>query len=127
MKMIYLHGLSSSIEKALAGLSDTPIVFSHPVYQYLQRRFSLNGRSVHWEPDEMPQDAMWTELDEILVDHPARFMIWEGQPLEESVERLEALGLGSVVLSPCGDVPLSGDYMSTMRANIAALDRVFAD
>ncbi|MHC4590846.1 MAG: metal ABC transporter substrate-binding protein [Planctomycetota bacterium] len=122
-----LEALDNDISRVVSGKGDRPLVVSHPVYQYLTRRYGLNVVSVHWEPDEMPQDGMWTELDEILVDHPARFMIWEGQPLEESVERLEALGLRCVVLSPCGDVPLSGDYMSTMRANIAALERVFAD
>ncbi|MHC4718807.1 MAG: metal ABC transporter substrate-binding protein [Planctomycetota bacterium] len=122
-----LEALDNDIRRVVSGKGERPLVVSHPVYQYLTRRYGLNVVSVHWEPDEMPQDATWTELDEILVDHPARFMIWEGQPLEESVERLEALGLRSVVFSPCGDVPLSGDYMSTMRANIAALERVFAD
>ena len=83
--------------------------------------------SVHWEPDEVPDEAMVRELEEILEDHPARFMIWEGEPAEESVERLRALGVQSVVFSPCGSVPDSGDYLSTMRTNITGLKLVFAD
>jgi zinc transport system substrate-binding protein len=122
-----LQALDNDMGRVVAGLGDRPLVVSHPVYQYLTRRYGLNVVSVHWEPDEVPEEAMWSELEELLREHPARFMIWEGQPVEASVERLQTLGLGSVVLSPCGNVPVSGDYMSVMRANVAALERVFAD
>jgi hypothetical protein len=35
--------------------------------------------------------------------------------------------LESVVFSPCGNALGSGDYLTTMRADIAGLERVFAD
>jgi zinc transport system substrate-binding protein len=101
-----------------AAWTDAPLIASHPVYQYLTRRYGLDVVSVHWEPDELPDDAAWGELEEILARHPARHMLWEGRPLPESAERLEALGVGSIVFAPCGNVPPSGDYLTAMRANL---------
>ncbi len=122
-----LEGLDDEISEIVSGRTDRPMIVSHPVYQYLTRHYGLNVVSVHWEPDEMPDEAGWAELEKILGDHPARFMLWEGEPTEESVERLRPLGVQSVVFSPCGNVPDSGDYLSTMRGNIAGLALVFAD
>ena len=70
-----------------------PLLVSHPVYQYLARRYGLNLRSVMWEPDEVPRETQWAELKAILKDHPAKWMLWERAPVEESVERLRALAL----------------------------------
>ncbi|MHC4079825.1 MAG: metal ABC transporter substrate-binding protein [Planctomycetota bacterium] len=122
-----LEGLDNEIGEVVSGQTDRPLVVSHPVYQYLERRYGLNVVSVHWEPDEVPEEAMWVELEKILQDHPARFMIWEGEPIPESVDRLKTLGVESVVFSPCGNVPGSGDYLSTMRANVAGLELVFSN
>ncbi|MHC5006069.1 MAG: metal ABC transporter substrate-binding protein [Planctomycetota bacterium] len=122
-----LEGLDNDISAIVSGKTGRPMIVSHPVYQYLARHYGLNVVSVHWEPDEVPEEAMWRELKEILEDHPARFMIWEGEPMAESVERLRALGIQSVVFSPCGSAPESGDYLSTMRANVAGLELIFAD
>jgi zinc transport system substrate-binding protein len=122
-----LEGLDNNISEIVSDRTDRPLIVSHPVFQYLVRHYGLNVVSVHWEPDELPEETMWGELEKILEDHPARFMIWEGEPLEESVERLRALGVQSVVFSPCGSAPESGDYLGTMRDNVAGLERVFAD
>ncbi len=60
-----------------------PVVFSHPVYQYLKARYSINGQSVHWEPDAMPEERLWREFADLIRRHPAKWMIWEGKPLPE--------------------------------------------
>ncbi|NRB26698.1 MAG: zinc ABC transporter substrate-binding protein, partial [Roseibacillus sp.] len=39
----------------------------------------------------------------------------------QNIEKLKRIGLTSVVISPCGNRPESGDFLSVMRANIAAL------
>ncbi len=101
---------------------DTPILFSHPVYQYLERRYGFNGRSLHWEPDSMPPDAEWAALPALLSEHPATLMIWEDEPLAETVEGLKALGVESVVFSPMGNRPASGDFESGMEANLKSLE-----
>ncbi len=78
---------------------------------------------MHWEPDEPPTEAMWQELKELVADHPAQWMVWEGEPAEATVKRLEAMGIGSVVYAPCGSTPQEGDFLSVMRENAAGLDR----
>lgn len=47
---------------------------SHPVYDYFARRYGLNIKSVHWEPDEVPGDTQWMELQTILKTHPHEWM-----------------------------------------------------
>ena len=34
-----------------------PLLASHPVYQYLARRYGLDLESVMWEPDGAPDDG----------------------------------------------------------------------
>jgi zinc transport system substrate-binding protein len=115
--------LDAAIEKSVANVKDAPLVFSHPVYQYFQRRYALNGKSVHWEPDEVPSAEQWDELAEILKLHPARWMVWEGEPSQETVTKLREMGIESVVFDPCGNVPENGDYMTVMQENLSRLSQ----
>ncbi len=99
-------------------LAETPVIGSHPVYQYLARRYGLDLESVHWEPDSFPSPEMWADLETLQRGHPARWMIWEGPPLARTVERLEAMGVRSVVFDPAGNRPEAGDFLTVMDANI---------
>lgn len=118
-----------SMDEALSVLAsrigDQPLLFSHPVYQYFERRYSLNGRSLHWEPGVMPDEAQWRELTGILQGHAAAWMIWEGSPHPEANSRLEGLGVKSLVFSPAGNRPETGDFMSVMQENLRALQQAF--
>ena len=102
-----------------------PFTVSHPVYDYLARGYGLNIKSVHWEPDEVVDDRQLMELQSILKDHPAKWMIWEGEPIKESVERLKIMGLKSLVFDPCGNVPNNGDFLQVMRQNVENLKLAF--
>jgi zinc transport system substrate-binding protein len=121
-----LGALDDEIQKIVAGDPGVPVMFSHPVYQYFARRYGLNGKSVHWEPDEMPSEEMWRELAAPLESHEAKWMIWEGEPSPEIRERLTGLGIRSVVFDPCGSRPESGDFASMMKQNKAALEEVYS-
>ncbi len=105
--------------------SDTPLIFSHPVYQYLEKKYSLNGASVHWEPDQAPDPAMWREFDKILKKHPAKWMIWEGAPLESTVTMLQERGIQSIIFDPCAHRPETGDFISVMDTNMAELEKIY--
>jgi zinc transport system substrate-binding protein len=122
-----LLDLGAKITTLVLGKSDRPIFFSHPVYQYLQRRYKLNGRSIHWEPDEVPSQMMWDELAALREQHPAKWMVWEGTPIEETVKRLDELGLRSTVYDPCGNAPKNGDFFTVMRHNVENLAKVLAE
>jgi zinc transport system substrate-binding protein len=112
---------------AMAPHTDRPLLFSHPVYQYFSQRYGLNGKSVHWEPDELPTAAMVSELKALLGNHRSRWMIWEGSPSAEAMTLVEEVGLGSLVFDPCGNRPATGDYFAVMRANVAQLARIQND
>lgn len=122
-----LRDLDTKINEITQGHSDIPLVASHPVYQYFARRYGLNIKSVMWEPDVMPDEKMWTDLVEILKFHPAKWMIWEGEPLPESVAKLKEMGIESIVFDPCGNRPDEGNFLSVMKNNVANLKRVFGD
>jgi zinc transport system substrate-binding protein len=122
-----LRALEARLDAAARALGDAPVLFSHPVYQYLERRFQLNGRSLHWEPDEPPAESAWRELRGVLEDHPARLLLWEGEPLAATARRLEALGIRSVVFAPCGNAPAQGDWLSVMTENASRLEGAIAD
>ena len=120
-----LTALDAETQEAVAGNPDLPVLFSHPVYQYLAHRYRLNARSVHWEPDRMPDEAAWQELLAIHGDFPASWMIWEDTPLRQIRERLASIGIRSAVFDPCANTPPSGDFLSVMEKNLEALRLAF--
>ena len=112
-----LQTLDRGLEKAFAKLGDRPVVFSHPVYQYLQARYGINGRSVHWEPEIAPNTREWIDFQKLLAAHPARLLIWEGEPAKESRGMLEEQGIVSLVFETAGNRPQQGDYFEVMDQN----------
>ncbi len=120
-----LLALDETVKKLTARKPNEPLVASHPVYQYLARRYGLELESVMWEPDEVPDDGEWAALRDLLRRYPARWMLWEGDPSPVSAERLKAMGVGSVVFSPCSNRPTEGDFMDVMRSNVGNLEVVF--
>jgi zinc transport system substrate-binding protein len=122
-----LMNLDRQIALLTAGQPDVLFLGSHPVYQYLARRYGLKLASVHFEPDVVPDDKAWDELKKLLRGHPARWMLWEGEPLPETAARLRELGVESVVCDPCGNVPAKGDFLSVMWDNLGGLERVYSN
>jgi len=120
-----LKALDQKIQAIVSKNPSTPLMASHPVYDYFARRYRLNIVSVHWEPDEAPGDEQRLELNKILKHHPAKWMIWEGDPLKATIEKLKGLQINSIVFNPCGNVPAEGDFLTVMRQNIQNLKMVF--
>jgi len=117
--------LDHDLKKLFSKDPSRPLVVSHPVYDYFERRYGLNIKSVHWEPDEMPTNKQILELNRILKEHPAKWMIWEGTPTKKSVERLQAITVKSLVFDPCGNAPNQGDFLSVMQQNVKNLKPAF--
>ncbi|MEE9238073.1 MAG: zinc ABC transporter substrate-binding protein, partial [Thermodesulfobacteriota bacterium] len=124
-----LKKVLSDLDKAMSAIvskdPDKPLVASHPVYQYLARRYNLNLKSVQWEPDVFPVLNQWKELGVILESNPSHWMIWEDTPIKETTERLESIEINSIVFNPCGNIPENGDYISVMKQNVENLKIVF--
>jgi zinc transport system substrate-binding protein len=116
-----LTQLDQSLATAFAELGEQPVVFSHPVYQYLQHRYGINGRSTHWEPDMEPGTREWIDFGNLLRQHPVKLMIWEGAPLDSVREKLEQMDIQVIVFSPAGNVPANGDYFTVMEQNLLGL------
>jgi len=117
-----LLDIDSRLQVAAEALGEEPLLFSHPVNQYLINRYGLNGVEIHWEPDQTPDGHAWDHLEELLNSHAAKWMVWEGGPLEATVRDLAERGIGSIVFDPCGNRPDEGDYLSVMAANAVALE-----
>jgi len=117
--------IDSEIETLVKGKEKTALIGSHPVYDYFARRYHLNLKSVHWEPDNMPDKKMWDELRSLLEKHPAKWMIWEAQPHSEIVAKLKSMGIKSVVFDPTAIKPKDGDFITAMRKNVNNLRKVF--
>lgn len=120
-----LEALDARLLAVGKRLANVPLVASHPVYHYFARRYTLNIRPVLWEPETVPDDKAMEELKGILTTHPAKWMIWEGDPAKDSVAKLETIGVKSVTFDPCGNVPDSGDFMAVMKANVEAFEKAF--
>ena len=120
-----LMELDADMDVIIKQDRDRPIVFSHPVYQYFQRRFAVNSRSLHWEPEEVPGVEEWGKLDKLRTSHAFTAVIWEVPLAERTKARLKSLGVESQVFNPCANVPATGDFLSVMKRNADALKAVY--
>jgi zinc transport system substrate-binding protein len=120
-----LTELDVELMAAASALEGTPVIGSHPVYQYLASRYGIDLRSVHFEPDEPPSDAGWRELREMQRERAAPLMLWEDEPTPAMRDRLaQEFEISSIVFSPCANTPDVDDYMIVMRANAQRLSAI---
>ena len=98
-----LETLDSELTDVFAELGDRPLLFAHPVYQYLAQRYGINGVDLRWQPDQAPSETDWAELESIQEGHSAEIVLWSREPAPETVRQLEGMGIRSVVYSPCGE------------------------
>lgn len=119
-----LEMLDADLKAAFAVLEDQPVLFSHPVFQYLARRFVSNARSLDWEPNAVPDAGTLSELRDVLAEFPARILIWEQEPFAITVGLLEAEGLRSIAFATGANRPAEGDYLGLMRWNLLNLQKV---
>ena len=116
-----LNDLDGAFAEAFAGLRDAFFMYSHPVDQYLDVRYELNGTSLVWEPDQMPDEAQWQRLQELLANNEPAVILWESAPRPAVAERLDVLGVQLVVFRPAGNQAGTLTYWDTMRRNWLAL------
>ncbi len=121
-----LQVLDVELQRIVAADPGRAVLVSHPVYQYLARRYGMNLHSVMWEPDVFPDQSQWNALKQLAEKHAVQWMVWEGEPLVESVARLRQLGIRSIVFSPGANVPEEGDFLAVMQDNVAALRQAYS-
>lgn len=113
-----LDELDRGFAQQAGRLQDRQILYSHPVYQYFERRYELAGHSLHWEPDVMPTEEQWRQLAQFGGDE--LLFVWEAQPAAELAQRLDELGIEQVVVDPAANVG-DGDWLQRMRENLRGL------
>jgi zinc transport system substrate-binding protein len=110
--------LDTMLAEGFAGWPERGVLYSHPVYQYLDTRYTLDGRSLTWEPDQPPAEEEWRKLEAMLVERPASIMLWEAKPSAHTASRLAGLGITAIVFEVSGNRPEAGDYLLAMNANL---------
>ena len=116
-----IDALDEGYREQAARLADRQIIYSHPVYQYFERRYDLPGHSVHWEPNVMPDETQWQELEQLRQQNS--LFVWEAEPEAAISERMAAMGLMSVIVDPasnCGD----REWLEVQRENLSQLRSV---
>ena len=120
--------------KGLAGkLGDQVLLCSHPAYNYVGRRYAWNLKAYHLDPETMPDDETFAEINSYLAEQPAKYMLWESQPTEEIADRMsKELGLESIVFSPCealdsAQLEAGEDFLTVMNGNVQRLEEALRD
>lgn len=116
-----LEALHRDLVDAFSAFGEQPLLASHPVYQYLARRYELDLSARLWEPNATPDAAEWRQFDAMLADRKATWMLWESEPTLATRAELDKRGIGVIVFSPCANRPRVGDYLSVMRSNVEAV------
>ena len=119
-----LTTLDDELNAVSKQLADKTILASHPIYQYLARRYGLNVTSLVWEPDTMPNPTQWGRLENLRDSHQVEWMMWEAEPLPGIRQRLEELNIGVIVFAPSYNTPEQGDFLKVMSRNIDNLRAV---
>lgn len=95
--------LDASYKEQAQLLENKAFFYSHPVYQYFERRYKLAGESFHWEPEQMPSASQWDVLSNKITDKSNTLFIWEDQPSEEIASKFVELGITTVVIKPAAN------------------------
>lgn len=98
-----------------------PLLASHPVYPFLAHAYGLSIESVHWEPEDDPDDAAFAELAALQDASGATLMLWEGEPTPATRTRLESMGVRIVVFEPGGAADGERDFIESMQENLDRL------
>ena len=112
-----LEELDIGFKNAFSDLK-SPIVASHPVYQYFARAYGLNLKALLWEPAMKIDAKAQADITRLLEVHSAKVMIWEGKPTAENLDYIRSLGLKNIVIEPCMNRPEYGDFITKMQENL---------
>jgi zinc transport system substrate-binding protein len=99
--------LKSDLQELDTGFKEisnkTPLLASHPAYNYIARRYGWNIKNLDLDPDDPPAR---------LNDNFSKIILWESTPTKEIPSFLNS------TFSPCEHAPPSGDYLSIMKTNL---------
>ena len=120
-----LEKLDKNMTSVAGNLSGNSLIGSHPVYQYLAKGYGLEIKSVHFEPNEIPNEKQWTEMSKFISGTKPNLMFWEMNPRVETQRKLAEMNIQVSVFNPCANKPKNGDFISVMNDNFNSAARVF--
>lgn len=68
-------------------MADSGFMASHPIHQYLGRRYRLEFDAMTWEPEEYPSDNQWRAFFALQAKRANKLMIRETAPLQKTIRR----------------------------------------
>lgn len=116
---LHLQRLHAEVGDVLAPSRGETVIYSHPVYAYFARAYGLPGISLHWEPQQMPEEAQWAQLERALAGQESALMIWERQPAAAIAQRLQQMGVEVLVWQLGAGNPWR-EFAAVMAQNVAA-------
>lgn len=121
-----LRALDADFRRGLATCRTRTVVVSHDAFEYLGRRYDLDVHAVAGlTPDAEPSPRHLAELGRLARDRGVTTVFNETLASPRLTDALAGdLGLGTAVLDPLEglvDGAKGADYLSVMRANLAAL------
>lgn len=118
-----LSKLDSGLQDISKTMAQTPILCSHPAYNYVGKRYNWNLRNLDLDPETELTEKQLQQIRTLRKDHPAKILLWEGTPSKAVASQTEDLGLRNVLFSPCEGTPdaQEGDYIAVMNRNLETL------
>lgn len=116
-----LRELGEALESAADPLRGSTVPASHPVYDYLGRRFGFELSSMHLDPQIALTGEQWEELDQLIADGAVRLMLWDDEPLPETLAGLGERGIVPVVFNPGMTTPAQEGFLEMMHGNAQRL------
>lgn len=116
-----LMALDQAATQLGQDLAGTPIIVSHPIYQYLARAYDMNLISLTWEPDVEPDAAQLVDLDALIIETDAQFLLWEDQPIDTAATLVAERGLTNLVFKTGNNAQPNDDFIALMEQGLADL------
>ena len=127
-----LDGLARDLAELSGKLGETPLLASHPAYNYLAKRYGWQITNLDLDPRAMPPAGVLAQIKKATGEDKARIILWESPPLPAIADKLRGdFDLTSVEFSPCelladADAQAGLDYLKVMHRNIARLTAAMA-
>lgn len=100
------------------------LIYSHPVYQYLQNAYGLKGENLHWEPSDDWNKDKKHEIEHLAKKGKKTYLIWEDEPTKEMRKGLEEMGITSILVNPLFGQPENLDFQEVVFKNLQSLQKI---
>jgi len=117
--------LDAEMSRGLANCKIKTMVVSHQAFGYLANRYGLEQVGISGlTPEAEPSPSRLAEVAKISKSDGVTTIYYETLVSPVVAETLAAeLGISAVMLDPLESKPASGDFVSQMRVNLAALTK----